>query len=81
MRIYDVLGTVSSNLHNLTPLISAMTWGRRYYPQLTHQATEPQGGKALVQGHKTVVAKPVLRIKVSDTKAIPSRCEIQPCLK
>lgn len=33
--------------------------------------TEPQEGKPLVQGHKTVVAKPVLRSKISATKAAP----------
>lgn len=53
MRTYDALGTVSSNLHNLTPLIFATRRGKTYNPPLRHRTTEPQEVTSLVQGHKT----------------------------
>lgn len=82
MRTYDAPGTVSSDLHNLTPVIFAIRRGRLYYPHFTRKVTEPREGKSLVQGHKTVVGQS----QNSDStllmaKAIPSHWETQPCLE
>lgn len=55
MRTYKAPGTVSSNLHNLTPLIFATRRGKLHNPPFIHKGTEPREVISLAQGRKTRV--------------------------
>lgn len=54
MSTYDAPSTRANNLQN-SCLSIAETQSKLYYPHFIYKVTEHQGGKSLVQGHKSIV--------------------------
>lgn len=70
MRTYNAPGTVSSNLHNLTPIIFARWKSKLYNLPFTHKATCPSKLNHLFKVTKLGCGKVVI-INVSNSKGYP----------